>query len=270
MKEGKFDIPGDEIEFTIDPKLDEQLDKVAKKDDKILNEKIVKQQEVLDETLKRLDKCTKTKYESAITINSRINLVILAFNKYIEETDTLPIKYKDILKKIDEAKNSIASSYAPFGDGYHTFVQHPLLKDKIPEISEEGQEDLKGEGLELINEGEVKKIDLHTDGATDNTGKLYFNGKFIADVEHAAFDKKSINDKIVTWKTSENMDYNERDGYQKKFRIYVWKKGFKEPKELFEDHSWEDERFIHVSIPEVSKDGTITFKVNGEKKVVNI
>jgi len=118
-----------------------------------------------------------------------------------------------------------------------------------------------GQEMDLQN-GE--KINIKGEGPEIENNNLFFDGKFISYLESASFGENWTNGEVVSWKRTERLDHEPVLGIQVRLSIYGYKKGDKNPSELYDDNYWSAGKYINVSNPEVSADGIITFTVEKE------
>lgn len=114
---------------------------------------------------------------------------------------------------------------------------------KIEQLLGEVPEGLTGSGLEFVPSG------------IGDGQKVYLNGQYVATTVNARFSDSPTNGKVVAWLVVEQIDYCNIKGAQTSWKVFAWKSGLKEPKEVFEDHAYSAERSLSVDAPKVSKDG---------------
>lgn len=131
---------------------------------------------------------------------------------------------------------------------------------KIKQLLGEIPEKLTGSGLEFIP------------SSVGSGQKVYLNGKYVTTTVNALFSDSPTNGEVVAWLVIEQIDYCTVRGAQISQKIFAWEKGFKEPKEVFENHTYSAEKDLSVDVPKVSKDGTIivTIWTNGKKSTRKI
>lgn len=168
--------------------------------------------------------------------------------------------YQERLKKIsdtiDKSTYNNDSGYVSVRSDRDEFrAKLAKLESKMDEISGK-KERVSGKGLEIVK---------------SKAGGLviaYLDGELIGSLEQARFSKKPTNGEVVAWLRYEVMDRDRITGVQDKYMIWAWKKGMKQPEEIYEIHKWSTEGDYSVSVPEVEKNGTIKFLIveEGEKK----
>jgi|GEM_PF-6838626 len=90
--------------------------------------------------------------------------------------------------------------------------------------------------------------------------QIYLDGEMIGSAANAKFSEKATNGEVVAWVTTEVIDRDTITGTQTRDNVYAWKKGWSEPKRIFEDHAWSSQRYFRVFAPEVMPDGSVEIK----------
>jgi len=125
---------------------------------------------------------------------------------------------------------------------------------------------------------QIEKVAGRTEGITGrglefskskygNARRVYLDGELIGSFADVQFGKNSTNGEVVTWMVSEVIDQDRITGTQNRDTVYVWKKGWKEPRAIFEDHAWSTERYMRVLPPKITPDGKVKItRISGEKE----
>ncbi|MCX6753902.1 MAG: hypothetical protein NTV03_02515 [Candidatus Nomurabacteria bacterium] len=155
--------------------------------------------------------------------------------------------YKEIIDKINYLSDYVESTYIYAQQDISELESEVLVK--LEKLFNEKPEGLIGKDLELF----VNQIG----------GKnIYHNGEYQLSVgSDAQFSSKPSNGEKISYLTVNKIDSSNWRGDQHKYQVYSFDIKDKTTKEVFEDHSWDQERTLLVSTPEVSEDGIITFKV---------
>jgi hypothetical protein len=157
--------------------------------------------------------------------------------------------YREKIELLRSALGEVSSYYSErvINDYRKELSQIEIL------ISEKPAE-ITGKGLEVV--------DL-------KSGRVaYLDGELIGYVGNAQFSEKPTNGEVVAWVVSEVIDRDVVKGTQTQDTVYVWKKGWKEPKKIFEDHAWSMERYFRVLPPEVTEDGKVKIKEISGKETI--
>jgi len=186
---------------------------------------------------------------SELGINKRLALLKVA----AERGFPIP-NYGEKIKELIKDTNRINDPVVGRKWAYHSLADIEKTDEEIRKLKGEKRKDL-GPGLKL----EQAKYSSGT--------KIYFDGEFIDILVGANFSEKATNGEIVAWTVSEVIDRDTITGTQNRDNVYVWKRGWKKPKIIFEDHAWSSERYFRVFAPEVTPDGKVKIKrIDGEKK----
>jgi hypothetical protein len=162
--------------------------------------------------------------------------------------------WKERLKKIQEATYHYPRRYS------ETVVRNTReniarVGTQLEELSGEAK-DITGRGLEFVKSEYGPGV------------KAYLNGELISTVINGEFGKVANNEDTVAWVVSEIIDEDVITGTQTRDIVYAWKKGWKEPRQVFEDHAWSTEYYFRVYPPEVTPDGKIKIKrIRGNKEI---
>lgn len=233
---------------------------------KILDIVISVMEERTDENIKELEKRLENyweqpmvsrygQFEPGLTKESQTNIDSrLSFLRSAATQGLIPSDFREIIKKIYEATNHYPTGYYSdrvINNQREDIEKTALLLEKLSNDKRE----IVGEGLEFVSSeyGESKQV--------------YLDGELVGSFVNAEFSEKSTNGEVVAWVTREIIDQNRVTGTQNRDRVFAWKKGMKEPQEIFEDHAWSSERYLRVFAPEVDDDGTIKVEIiSGDKK----
>lgn len=131
---------------------------------------------------------------------------------------------------------------------------------KIEQLLGEAPEGLTGSGLEFVPSN------------IGNGQKAYLDGQYVATVVNALFSDLPTNGEVVTWLVVDQIDYCTIRGAQVSWKVFAWRSGLDEPKEVFEDHAYSDERSLSVDHPVVAQDGkvVVTTWINGKQSTLKI
>ena len=163
--------------------------------------------------------------------------------------------YKERIRKIYEATYYYPNTYS---ETAVRFQQEEIERIAIlvEKAAGEKPKEITGEGLEFL------------ESEYSSAKRVYLDGELIGSFVNASFGEKATNGEMVAWIVSEVIDRDLIAGIQNRDTVYVWKKGWKEPKEIFEDHAWSSERYFRVLPPEVTPDGKVKIKrISGEKTI---
>lgn len=179
----------------------------------------------------------------SLFIDKRLSLLENMAKSELSITD-YPEKIKELIKDTDYIDDpNVGRKWA-----YRSLAEIEEADSKIKALSSDKKEEL-GQGLK------IEKAE-HSSGQ-----KIYLDGKFIKMAINAEFSEKPTNGEIVAWVEKEIIDQDRVMGTQNRDNVLVWKKGYKNPKIIFEDHAWSKERYFRVFAPEVDADGTINVEV---------
>ncbi|MBU4030942.1 hypothetical protein KJ756_02195 [Patescibacteria group bacterium] len=164
--------------------------------------------------------------------------------------------YKDKLQKIGQAVYSISSMWysdASINVQRNKFEEISILVKKAGGEKDEG---ITGKGLEFAK------------SEYGNAQHVYLDGEIVGGFFHAEFSEKATNGEAVAWLESEIIDRDTIRGTQNRDSVYVWKKGWKKPKRILEDHAWSDEKYFRIFAPEVTQEGKIKItRIDKDKTV---
>ncbi len=125
----------------------------------------------------------------------------------------------------------------------------------------------------MLNALENKEIGLAKAGfeqKTNSTGsmEMYLDGELVAVAGAPIFSEKPTDGKIVCWMEVDEIDNSSIAGSQFAFRIYLAKKGQKEPSMIYQENYWANKSDMSVSAPIVDEGGKIHVVEirNGERK----
>ncbi|MFH1661681.1 MAG: hypothetical protein ABIA02_01110 [Candidatus Falkowbacteria bacterium] len=195
----------------------------------------------------------KTSYFNGeeIKLGSRLRIL-----KEAAENEIFSTNYEVHIKKLFEDVSSLCDPNAgnkPVISAMQSIeITDNIIKSKMG-IKEK---EIVGKGIEII-------ISKYGGGI-----KIYSNGEFVGIFNNIELSEKATNGEIVAWVKSETIDRDNVTGTQNCDSIYVWKKGWNEPKQIFEDHAWSSERYFRVFPPEVTPDGKIKIKrIDGKETI---
>ncbi|MFH1661784.1 MAG: hypothetical protein ABIA02_01685 [Candidatus Falkowbacteria bacterium] len=220
----------------------------------MVENKIKKLEEELDDIIDRRNKSNWSSYTPGYSID-KMRAPIEAMEK-AANSKIVTENYENKLERIGKLKHYM-ETYASFirSDFEKNMSETEVLLDKL---TNKKVESIKGKGLEFAH-----------DKSATGARRVYLDGKHIFSLgSGSVFSDKATNGEIISYLTRERMDSDHVKGTQNKDIIYVWKKGWNAPKQIFEDHAWSSERYFRIFPPEVTPDGKIKIKrINGEETI---
>lgn len=193
-------------------------------------------------------------YESKNADPENIAKAISFLKKAVESG----VKIPDVQQKLKDLGRSFNYVDGYYSQSYIGRIRNVLTKTEalVAKNSGDRPEGLKGEGVEVMPS--------ESDGAM-----VYLDGEFAFAASNASFSDSSSNGEVVAYLVTEQIDYNTISGPQIRKRVMGWRKGMKEPKELFEDHAYFGERHFDVAVPKVDDEGKVLFTHNDGKRTVS-
>lgn len=116
--------------------------------------------------------------------------------------------------------------------------------------------EITSKGLEFVNAG--------------NQRIAYLNGNLVGEMGGAQYIQ--VKGDALAWMTSFEFD-RDANSVQYKSCVFAWKKGWKEPKEIYERHAWTREGILSVSFEFDGQTVKITSTINGkdnENREINL
>ena len=188
--------------------------------------------------------------------HSRITRIIKEISSGINNGLSLE-NHKEILSKLDFLSYYVASTYK--------YAQLEISESmskvtaKLEKFFGEIPEGLIGEGFEIFQD--------HTRGK-----RIYHNGKYLFSLDSSAiFSKESSNGSVIAYLMKYKLGERFDRGVQNKYEIKVYHLETGKTDDIFEDHAYEGDRQLSVSLPEI-QDSNVVFEIisDGVREVKKI
>lgn len=207
------------------------------------------------ETARAIQRSRQSDYSDGIdwsdsNVRIRLSQLINAGNRGIILPD-----WKERISRVSEATHYYPHRYSQRVIGFELDAIMQAAA-KIEQLSGEIPERITGKGLEFLPSG------------IGNGRKVYLNGKFRLSLADATFSHQATNGAVIAWMKSVKIDHCNIKGSQMSYEIYALSEGEDEPRRVFEDHAYDDERCFYLDPPEVEEDGTITFDYHDDGVVI--